>query len=283
MAWTKNRKMVLNDLRYVPRERCGWDCTLAALAFAARATIGDAQPDLAEWAARHGLPAGARPRDIGPSALTLWHGTSRPRADKIAEHGLFHKKGLWTTTDPTIAHGYTRGRAERFGAEGAMVCLVVDLDEMVEGQDYQVEANSNILRFHHGLPPELVEYVMVRETIRFEGESPARRASPWPRARFKRLSGQWVPVRQTPVRYSDSESYSTPLEFARICVDRLLGESGELAAIEVFSTLYALVEPWDALEHQEILNLIETTCTVNTRRRGKWQTLRARACDEVLC
>ena len=224
-----------------------------------------------------------RVRDIGPRALTLCPGTSRPRADKIAEHGLFHKKGLWTTTDPTIAHGYTRGRSERFGTEGAMVCLVVDLDELTEGYDYDVDANKRILRFHHALPPELVEYIMVREGIRFEGKSRARRTSPWPRARFKRQSGRWVPVRQTPVRYSDSESYSTPLDFARICVDRLLAQADEFAAIEIFSTLYALIEPWDALEHQDVLDLIDDTCSVNTRRRGKWQTLRPRSRDAASC
>ena len=80
----------LHDLQYLPRQRCGWDCTLASLAYAARTVIEGARPDLAAWAARHGVSASARYRELESDALVLWHGTSRERAGKIAEHGLFH-------------------------------------------------------------------------------------------------------------------------------------------------------------------------------------------------
>ncbi|MDP7281169.1 MAG: hypothetical protein QGG39_14975, partial [Candidatus Poribacteria bacterium] len=62
------------------------------------------------WAARHNCPASARYDELGDDTIVLWHGTSSTRAEKIAEFGLFHKRGLWTTLNPQIAHGYTRGR-----------------------------------------------------------------------------------------------------------------------------------------------------------------------------
>ena len=50
MSWRKNRKMIAAgypDLAYVPHERCGWDCTLGALALAVRRDIeGGGRVDL---------------------------------------------------------------------------------------------------------------------------------------------------------------------------------------------------------------------------------------------
>ena len=150
MAWKKNKRVGtqgLPDLVYLPKDRCGWDWTLAALAYAARRRIEGGKPDLAAWAARHGLPPSGRARGYGEDAAILWHGTSRARAEKIAEHGLFSKGGLWTTSDPTIAHGYTRGRSERFAADGAMVCLVMDRRGYAFEQDFVVEGPGTIFRF----------------------------------------------------------------------------------------------------------------------------------------
>ncbi len=283
MAWKKNRKLAsqgFGDLQYLPKERCGWDCTLASLAYGVRRQVDRRPPDLNAWAARHGLPASARYEQVGPNALVLWHGTSKERAERIADHGLFHKRGLWTTLDPMVSHGYCRSRSERFGTEGAVVCLVLGRDEVVEGQDYDLEGNGSILRFHQGLPPDVVEYVLLHEETRFIGRQRTRRPAPWPGAKFKRRSGAWVPVQKTPVRYSDNASYASLEDFAAICLGRLLSELGEVVAVEVFSLLYAAITPWDALTHEDVLGLIEQMC-VPVRRSGKWQTLRAATASQA--
>lgn len=279
MAWRRNRQLVsegFRDLQYLPREKCGWDCTLASLAYSMRRALERRSPDLNAWAARHGAPGSGRYQDLGGDALVLWHGTSRLRADRIAARGLFHKRGLWTTLEPSIAHGYCRRRSERFGTEGAVVCLVLDRSQLVEGRDYELEGNGDILRFQHGLPPDVVEYVLVRDELRFAGAQRVRHPSPWPQARFRRLSGTWVPLQRTPVRYSDSASFSSLQDFIRLCLERLLSELGEITALEAFSTVYAAVSPWEALLHEDTLDLIDAQC-VPHRQRGKWQTFRARS------
>jgi hypothetical protein len=107
MHWKKNKKLLargFHDLEYLPRDRCGWDCTLSSLAYGVRAALASRTPDLNAWAARHGAQASVRYAEFGGDAMVLWHGTSLPRAEKISEHGLFHKRGLWTTLNPFIAH-----------------------------------------------------------------------------------------------------------------------------------------------------------------------------------
>jgi hypothetical protein len=285
MPWQRNKRLMaegFRDLQYLPRDRCGWDMTLASLAFNARLTVERRPPDLAAWAARHGLPASGRYVALGPDALVLWHGTSRPRAEKIAEHGFFHKGGLWTAVDPFISHSFCRTRSDRFATEGAVVCAVVDRRTIVEGRDFSVENAGEIMRFHHGLPPDLVEYVLLHREVRFTGRDAARRPSPWPGAKFRKEHGRWVPVQKTPVRYSDSAAYSTLEEFARLSLDRLLAALGEVTALEVFSALYAAVRPWDALAHDDVLALIEDRCTEG-RKRGKFQTFRARSGTGTAC
>jgi hypothetical protein len=276
MPWKKNKKLRargFRDLEYLPRERSGWDCTLASYAYGVRMAVERRPPDLSAWAARHALPAGARCAELGEQALVLWHGTSRQRAEKILDHGLFHKRGLWTTVDPVIAHSFCRGRSDRFGVEGAVVCLVLDRREFTEGRDYDVEGGQNVYRFHHGLPAEAVEYLLVHEEIRFAGPRRARRPAPWPRGRFRKQSGRWVPVQTTPVRYSRSASYSSLQEFIEITTDRLLDELGEATAIDLFSTLYATVQPPDALTHEEVFALLAQRC-LPCAPRSRWQTFR---------
>lgn len=278
MAWKTNRKLVeagFADLKYVPRERCGWDATLACLAYAARMDLAGRMPDLAAWAARHAVPASRRYCELGESALALWHGTGRERAERIAEHGLFHKKGLWTAAHPGIPHAFCRGRSEQFGTEGAVVCIVLDRRELVDGRDCEVEGNGSVVRFHHGLGPEVVEYVLVREGIRFTDRERARDPAPWPGARFRKRAGKWAPAQKAPVRYSDSAAFSSAKEFAALCIERLMEEFGEATALEMFSSVYAAIDPRDALEHRKLLKIIEDRC-VPGRRRGKGGTYRAR-------
>ena len=276
MAWKVNKKLVaqgFRDLKYLPRGRCGWDSTLAALAYGVRIALQAQPPDLNAWAARHGVAASERYRRLGRNALALWHGTSRERAEKIAEHGLFHKRGLWTAVDPSIAHSFCRWRSERFGTEGAVVCVVLDRSELVEALDFDVEGAGNVFRFHSGLPPDVVEYVLLHDEVRFTGDARAREPRPWPTAKLKKRSGAWVPVQKTPVRYSESASYCSVEEFVRICLSGLLEELGEVTALEIFSTLCAAVTPRDALTHADVWDIIGELCAP-ARARGKWPTFR---------
>jgi hypothetical protein len=277
MDWPRNRRLVeegFRDLAYVPRDRTGWDMTLASLAFGVRRVIERHPPDLNGWAARHGASGSRRFEELGRDATVLWHGTSRERAARIREHGLFHFKGLWTTFDPSTAHLFCRSRSARFATEGAMVCLLLDERELEEGRHYEAESGGEIRRFHGPLPPEVVEYVLVREEIRFVGEERAREPAPWREAQFKKQSGAWLTKQRAPVRFSRDAGYSTVEEFARLTVERLLEELGELAPIEVFSALYALVRPWEALRHEAVMALIEAACAP-ARRREKIQFLKA--------
>jgi hypothetical protein len=281
MAWRKNRRLAdggLKDLEYVPRDRHGWDCTLACLAYGARREIERRAPNLNAWATRHGAPPSARYEAIGPTAWVLWHGTTRERAERITEHGLFHFKGLWTTFEPRIAHGFCRGRSDRFATQGAMVCLALDGGELVEGRDYDIEGAGNVVRFHGRIGPEVVEYVLLHDEVRFTGQERASGPPPWRSARLKRQGVGWTPVQQRPVRYSDNEAYSSVEEFVELTSRRLFGELGPVAAIELYSTLYALIQPWDALSHEDVLSLLETRCSL--LRRGPHQTFRWAAAKE---
>ena len=54
--WRENKRLVaegFSDLKYVPRERCGWDVTLASHTRGLRTDIERRQPDLDSWAAGH--------------------------------------------------------------------------------------------------------------------------------------------------------------------------------------------------------------------------------------
>ena len=268
MAWRVNKKIIaagFADLKYLPRTRGGRDATLACLAYGARLGQPPDQPDLNAWAARHGTTPSRRYEDLGDSALVLWHGTSRERAEKIRRHGLFHRRGLWTARDPRIPHAFCRGRSERFGVEGAVLCLVLDRNSLVEGDDYTVDRQGNVHRFHHGLDPEVVEYVLVHDAIEFTGEARARHCQPWHVGRFKKRQGRWVPMQHAPVRYGAATSYSSLSEFLALCVDRLLAEFGEVTTLEIFSTVYGCVQPWEALEHQAVFDVIELRCTPRPR------------------
>ena len=84
-----------------------------------------------------------------------------------------------------------------------------------------------------------------------------------------------VPQQKTPVRYARGARYSSVGEFCELILDRLLAELGAVAALEVFSTLYALVAPWDALGHDSVSAVLAEKCAPR-RRNVRWQTFRAR-------
>jgi len=146
----------------------------------------------------------------------------------------------------------------------------LDRDQLVEGRDFEVNPDENVVRFQHGLPPEVVEYVLVREEIRFLGPERASSPKPWPKARFKHSFGEWIPVQQPPVRFSEFESFSTLPEYLHLCVTKLLNELDGVTPLEVFSVLHSLAEPSDSLRHGDILGLLNSL-SPRTRNAGKWK------------
>jgi len=276
--WRRNRKLVksgFRDLAYLPRSRTGWNATLAAYAYSVRQhVLGSADVNL--WATVHASPASARVVELGEHALVLWHGTSAARAEKIRTTGLFHKGGLWTTTDPGIAHSFSRGRGTRFDAGSAMVVIVLDRRELEEGAHYEPQGRTgNVLRFFRGLPPETIEWICFDDHIEFTGTSKATQAKPWGVARFKKRHGHWVPRSKPPVRFDDDHDYDTFDAWLDLSLCRIFRTLGSASAIEVFSSLYATVDPWDVLEHETILNAIDRLCA-RSRQRGKFRRFHLR-------
>jgi hypothetical protein len=263
--WQKNRKMLqrgYSDLVYLPKSRTGWNATLGAVAFSQRLSrAGDS--DLNEWATMHGCPGSSRYAKLGGRALVLWHGTSDERARRIREVGLFHKRGLWATSDPRIAHVYTRGRSRQYGAGSATVVLVLDRGEIEEGVHYSLDSEV-IYRFHSGVDRHHVQYILWADRLEFRGDGRAPDPRPWGRARFKRRGGAWVPLSRPPVRLDDDSEYADFEEWLTQSITRILRRLGEATAVEVFSSLYATLDPWRALEHEVILTRLEELCT--TRR-----------------
>jgi len=269
--WRRNRKLVrggFRDLAYLPRSRTGWNATLAAYAFSVRLKL-DGRADLNRWAIMHGVAASGRCAELGNDALVLWHGTSAGRAEKIREVGLFHKRGLWTTTDPATAHNFTRNRSTRFDAGAAMIVVLLDRRELEPDVDYEPQGrDGSVLRFHRGLPPDVVEYILFDDRIEFVGVRKARLPKPWGVARFKKHEGRWVPRSKPPVRLDHERAYRTFDEWLDLSVRRVLDELSAACAIEVFSSLYATVDPTDALEHDRVLAKLEDLCAAPRQRKG---------------
>ena len=213
--WPRNRARPRKghaDLRYLPQGLTAWNMTLAGLAFSQARTRG--RPDILLWAARHGARPSARAAELGDDALILWHGTSRERAERIREVGLFHKRGLWTTLEPRIAHGFTRWRSREQSAGSAMIVLVLDRNAFREGDHFELEGD-NVMRFHRGLGAEHVEYICWPDRVEFVGSEAASAPRPWGKARFRREDGGWVPRSRPPVRLDDGREYGN---FANGCI-----------------------------------------------------------------
>lgn len=266
--WRKDRTLIrkgFKELQYLPRSRCGWNATLSALAYSARRLI-DGQADLPTWAAMHACRPSRRCAELGDDRLVLWHGTSARRAEKIRELGLFHKRGVWAATDPGIAHGFTRGRSQAFQAGSAMIVLVISKDEWDSKADRDAD---NIVRFRQNVPPECIEYIIWSDRIEFVGLGAAKRPKPWGVAKFKRSEGKWIPRSHPPVRLDGRRSYSSLQEWLDMSIRRILASLGSASAIEVFSSLYATINPWSALEHNDIFSAMERLCgRPRTMRRG---------------
>ena len=258
--WTKDRKLTRRghrDLEYLPKRQSDWNATLAALAYSARWLACEARlgptPDLNLWAAIHGLPASGRYEDLGRDALVLWHGTSAARAAKIRDCGLMCKRGVWASTEPRIAHGFTRSRSQAFQAGSAMIVLVMSREQW----DGRATCTEKIAQFHTDIPADCVEYILWPDRIEFLGAAKARSPRPWGTARFTKRSGRWEPSSRAPVRLDTERTYRTFDEWLELSVRRVLRTLGQAAAIEVFSSLYATLDPWDALTHQQVFDAIE--------------------------
>ena len=71
MAMKISKKTSVKDfteLRHLPRGKSGWSAALACLAYGTRMDVEKKPPDLNAWAARHGLAASERYRELGEEA-----------------------------------------------------------------------------------------------------------------------------------------------------------------------------------------------------------------------
>ena len=267
--WSPNQKLVragFQDLKYVPRS--GWNAKLAAYAYGARQQLSRFA-DLNLWATMHNAPASARYEELTEDALVLWHGTSAARAEKMAQFGLFHKQGLWTASEPRIAHGYTRGRSGAYRAGSATVVLVLERTTVEEGVHYHHDS-PEIFRFHSGIPREAIEYILWDDRVEFMGERQAKWPRRWGTARFKKADGRWHPRSQPPVRFDNEHTYDDKEGWLRFSIQRILSTLQSVLAVEVFSSLYATIAPWEVLTHEDIFSALENVCGA-PRRRGRYQ------------
>ena len=267
--WSPNQKLVragFRDLKYLPRS--GWNATLAAHAYGARHQLSQFA-DLNLWAVMHNAPASARYEELAEDALVLWHGTSAPRAEKIAQFGLFHKRGLWTTSEPRIAHGYTRVRSGVYKAGAATVVLVLDRTTIEEGVHYHLNS-PEIFRFHSGIPPAAIEYILWDDRVEFVGAQRARSPKRWGTARFKKVEGQWYPRSQPPVRFDNDHTYDDKAGWLRLSIRKILSTLELALAVEIFSSLYATITPWEVLTHADIFDALTDVCG-GPNRRGSFQ------------
>lgn len=258
--WRKRRDLLRSghkDLMYLPHEKCGWNATLSALAWSGRRQIEE-KPDLNLWAAMHAQPASARYAELGRHALVLWHGTSARRAEKIRQVGLFPKKGIWATAEPSLAHSFTRGRSSQYAAGSAMIVLLLDKENMPV--PFELAGEKNTLRFRQPLRPQFIEYILWDDRIEFVGRRKARQPKPWGVARFKKVGGLWVPCSRPPVRFDNRHSYANLEEWLELSLRRILTTLGRAQAIEIFSSLYSTIDPTQALRHDAVFEALERVC-----------------------
>lgn len=257
--WRKDRKLArqgFRDLEYLPRSQTGWHATLAALAYSARRRA--AKPDLNLWAAMHGCPPSRRYAELGDRALVLWHGTSARRAEKIRQVGLFPKKGIWATAEPRLAHSFSRGRGTQYAAGSAMIVLVFDKTDIPVA--FEMAHEGETLRFRSPVGPEWIEYILWDDRIEFLGRQKADAPRPWGKARFTKRGGKWAPRSRPPVRFDARHAYADLTGWLELSIQRVLTTLGSASAVEIFSSLYATIDPWDALEHERIFEAIDRLC-----------------------
>jgi len=269
-TWRKNRQRVrdgFGDLVYLPHSADGWDATLTAYAYAARQKIGG-EPNLNTWAVMNGLPASGRFEELGTEAVVLWHGTAAYKAEKILQDGFrpVNRGAVYASPKPETSHSYTRNRSmEREG--GSALLVLVFPKRALEEEFHFSEGNSEV-RLYSRVPPDYIEYVLWSDRIDFVGKEKARSARAWPRFKFKKQGGEWIPRTNPPVRFDDENEFSSREEWLEISIRRILATLGGATAIEVFSSLYSTIEPWEALEHNEIFAALEDFCDQQQQKSG---------------
>jgi hypothetical protein len=75
-----------------------------------------------------------------------------------------------------------------------------------------------------------------------------------------------VPRSKPPVRLDARRSYSDLDEWLTLSIRRIGEALGTFAAVEVFSSLYATIDPWDALTHRQVFDAIDRLCGGCKRR-----------------
>ncbi len=276
IEWRKRRDLVrkgLKGLEYLPKSGTGWSMTMAAMAYSQQRRAGRA--DLNRWAVMHGAAASGRYAELGSRALVLWHGTSAARADKIREVGLYPKKGVWATAEPSLAHSFSRNRGSAFAAGSAMFVLVFDREDIEI--PFEMAGEKDTLRFRSPVGPENFEYILWDDRIDFVGARRSRRPKPFGLARFKRVSGRWVPRSRPPVRLDAEHSYEDLRGWLDQSIRRVVTMQGGASAIEIFSSLYATIDPVEALRHDDIFDAMDRVCAAGRFERWGGRLFRGKA------
>ena len=259
LIWRKNRQRVRNgfsDLVYLPNSAHGWDATLAAYAYAARKRVAG-QANLNTWAVMSGIPPSRRFEELGTEAVVLWHGTAAYKASKIMQDGFrpVNKGAVYASLNPDISHAYTRNRSRQREGGSAMFALVIPRHTMEE--EFHFSQGANEIRLYSRVSPDYIEYVLWSDRIDFVGKETTKSARPWPRFKFKKQGGEWIPLTNPPVRFDGEHEFTSKEEWLGLSIRRILATLGAATAIEILSSLYSTIEPWEALEHEEVFGLLE--------------------------
>lgn len=258
-GWHKNRRRVrdgFDDLAYLPGSPDVWDATLVACAYAARQKIAG-QANLNTWAVMNGLPPSRRFEELGTDAVVLWHGTAAYKVPRILQDGFrpVNKGAVYASLSPDISHSYTRNRSKEREGGSAMFALVIPKPILEE--EFHFSQGANEVRLYSRVSPDFVEYVLWSDRVDFAGKEKAKSARPWPRFKFKKQGGEWIPLTNPPVRFDGEHEFTSKEEWLGLSIRRILATLGAATAIEILSSLYSTIEPWEALEHEEVFGLLE--------------------------
>ena len=135
-------------------------------------------------------------------------------------------------------------------------------------EEFHFSQGANEVRLYSRVSPDFVEYVLWSDRVDFAGKEKAKSARPWPRFKFKKQRGEWIPLTRPPVRFDDECRFASKQEWLDLGIRRILTTIGSATAIEVFSSLYSTIDPWEALEHDEILAVLEGFCDHPQRKSG---------------
>ena len=93
-----------------------------------------------------------------PQVVTLWHGTSRDRAEMVLANGfetVTYGRQIWMTTREKYARGHAIGRAQQRHSEPRVLRCEVDLDRY----PFFANRSESIFVFYQSLGKEVVQQV----------------------------------------------------------------------------------------------------------------------------